>query len=131
LPVDVYGQFIGTELATLSDGLTYVSMPAVAVLPPQPKEISLSVKEITLSPALASELKTASPHVALINERVHDRIRTQYTLDDELKLARISIGALQNIYTPSTSDLQAASEYQIAVESARIWGRAEKAKLGL
>jgi len=122
---------IGTELATLADGLTYVSMPASATLPVQPKEIAKSVKAVTLTAAQVAEIKSLSPHVKLINDRVCEKIRTQYSLDDELKLARISIGSLQKTYTPSAAELQAVTDYQVAVESARAWGRAEKAKLGL
>ena len=131
LPVDSQGQFVGTELATLADGLTYVSMPATATLPTQPKEIAKSVKAVTLTPAQIAEIKSVSPHVKLINDRVCEKIREQYSLDDELKLARVSIGALQKTYTPSATESQAVADYQVAVEAARAWGRAEKAKLGL
>jgi len=122
---------IGTELATLADGLTYVSMHASATLPAQPKEIASSVSTVTLTAAQAAEIKSLSPHVKLINDRVCEKIRAQYSLDDELKLARVSIGALQKTYTPSAAESQAVADYQIAVESARAWGRAEKKKLGL
>jgi len=122
---------IGTELATLADGLTYVSMPATATLPTQPKEIGTSVKTVTLTAAQVTEIKAASPHVKLINDRVCEKIREQYSLDDELKLARVSIGSLQKTYTPSAAESQAVADYQVAVEVARAWGRAEKAKLGL
>jgi len=132
LPADKSGQFIGTELATLSDGLTYVSMPASATLPAQPKEIAKTVTDgATLSATTLADLKAASPHVKLINDRVCEKIRAQYSLDDELKLARISIGNLQKTYTASAAELQAVADYQVAAEAARAWGRAEKAKLGL
>jgi len=132
LSVDKSGQFVGTELATLSDGLTYVSMPASATLPAQPKEIAKTVTDgATLSATTLADLKAASPHVKLINDRVCEKIREQYSLDDELKLARISIGNLQKTYTASAAELQAVTDYQVAVEAARAWGRAEKAKLGL
>jgi hypothetical protein len=122
---------IGTELATLADGLTYVSMPAIATLPQQPKEIATSVKVVTLTAAQVAEIKSISPHVKLINDRICEKIREQYSLGDELKLARISIGGLQKTYAARPSELQAVADYQIAVEAARTWGRAEKKKLGL
>jgi len=131
LPADKEGQMIGTELATLTDGLTYVAIPATSTLPTQPKEIAKSVKTAALTAAQSAEIKSISPHVKLINDRVCDRIRDQYSLDDELKLARISIGELQKTYAPSPSELQATADYQIAVEAARAWGRSEKRKLGL
>jgi len=131
LPSDKQGQFIGTELATLSDGMTYVSMPVTAALPTQPKEISASVKTVVLTAAIRSEIKSLSPHVSLINERVGEKIREQYSLSDELKLARISIGDLRKSYAATPDELQAVTDYQVAVESARAWGRSEKAALGL
>jgi len=131
LPTDKTGQMIGTDLATLSDGLTYVSVPATATLPTQAKEIASSVKTVTLVAAQIAEIKALSPHVKLINDRVCEKIRSQYTLDDELKMARISIGELKKTYTPSASELQAVTDYQVAVEFARSWGRAEKKKIGL
>jgi len=131
LPTDKTGQMIGTELATLTDGLTYVSVPVTATLPSQPNEIDASVKTVVLTTAQIAEIKAASPHIKLINDRVCERIRSQYTLADELKLARISIGEIQKSYTPSSSEIQATADYQIAVEAARAWGRAEKKKIGL
>ena len=122
---------IGTELATLADGLTYVSLPATATLPTQPKEIAASVKTVALTAAQITEIKALSPHVQLINDRVCEKIREQYSLDDELKLARISIGELQKTYTPSAAELQSVADYQIAVEAARAWGRSEKKRIGL
>jgi len=132
LPIDKKGQFIGTELATLADGLTYVSIPATTTLPTQPQEISNTVTEgVALTAAQVTEIKSVSPHVRLINDRVCDKIREQYSLDDELKLARISIGNLQKTYTASASEIQAISDYHAAVEAARAWGRKEKLALGI
>jgi len=132
LPVDKNGQFIGTELATLADGLTYVSMPATATLPTQPQEIANTVTDgVVLTNAQAIDIKAASPHVRLINDRVCNKIREQYSLGDELKLARISIGILQKTYSASAAELQAVADYQVAVEAARAAGRKEKLALGL
>jgi len=131
LPADKTGQMIGTELATLADGLTYISMPAAVTLPQQPKEIATSVKETILTAAQIAEIKSVSPHVKLINERLSARIREQYSLSDELKLARISIGDLRKSYAATPAELQAVSDYQVTVEAARAWGRSEKATLGL
>jgi len=131
LPSDKSGTAIGAELATLNSGLTYVSLPANATLPEQPQEIAASVRPVTLSAALVAEIKAASPQVQLINTRVRDKIRATYDLADELKLARIAIGALQKTYTPTPEEVQDITDYQVAVEAARDWGRAEKGKLGL
>lgn len=131
LPEDNKGQPVGIELATLG-GVTYVSMPANATLPTtQPSEIKASVRAVTLTAALATEIKAASPHVKLINERVVERIRRDYTPEDELKFARISVADLSPSATVSAADKKASAAYQVAVEAARAWGKAEKAKLGL
>jgi len=106
-------------------------MPASATLPTQPKEIAASVKTVVLTDAIRLEIKSLSPHVALINERVGEKIREQYLISDELKLARISIGDLRKSYQPSVAELQEVADYQVAVESARAWGRSKKAALGL
>jgi hypothetical protein len=131
LPVDKTGQMLGTELATLADGLTYVSIPSVAKLPAQPKEIKATVATVVLTAVQLAEVKSVSPHVKLINDRVSDRIRERYSLNDELKLARISIGDLRKSYAATPAELQAVADYQVTVEAARAWGRTEKARLGL
>ena len=104
-----------TDLCTI-DGMTYVSVPDTVVLPAQPKEIA--VKEATLTDALAEEIKAASPHVALVNERVVAKIRAKYTVDDEFKMLRMG---------PSHE----TDAYNDHVETCRAWGRSEKERLGL
>ncbi len=126
LLMDKQQQFIGLELATLSDGLTYVSMPKATVLPTQPKEIKASVKTVTLTKSQIAEIKLKSPHVALINERVREVIRKQYTTDDELKFARLSTAA-----NTSATDKAAIATYHTFTETARTKGQADKAALGL
>lgn len=131
LPVDADNNFTGIELATLGDGLTYVAIPSTATLPMQPDEIKSSVKTVLLTAAQIAEIKNTSPHVALIRKRVQAKIREQFSLDDELKLARLSIGALQKTYTPSAAELESIAFYQTAIEAIVAWGQTEKAKLGL
>jgi hypothetical protein len=120
LPVDdTTHQPLGTELATLADGLTYVSLPDGAVLPmDQPVEISQSVAPVVLTDVMRAELKAASPHVQLIDERVRMRIGARYSLPDEIKMLRTA---------PSAE----AIAYNAFVEQCRDWGRAAKAALGL
>ncbi len=117
-----------TELCTL-DGVTYVAVPDEVVLPDQPAEISASV--VTLTDALRDQIKAASVHVALIAERMVDKIRAKYTPEDEMYFARISIGALTGQYTFETGEQAAVTAYGAHVEGVRQWGRTEKAKLGL
>jgi hypothetical protein len=115
LPEGEDQQRLGTELATI-DGTTYVYLPDDAILPTQPTEISVSA--ITLTPDLAGQIKATSPHVRLINQRVVDKIRLQYSMDEEIKMLRLAPSDESNAY----------NDY---VEQCRDWGRQEKAKLGL
>lgn len=117
-----------TELCTI-DGITYLSVPDGVTLPEQPTEIEL--KPVTLSPELREQIKAASPHAQLISERMIQKIRAQYSIDDEMFFARIGVGAANGMYTPTAgemADMQAFGEF---VESVRQWGREERAKLGL
>lgn len=103
-----------TELCTL-DGITYVSVPDTAELPSQPDIISETLTEVVLTEDLKAKIKSVSPHIRLINQRVVERIRERYSVNDELKMHRI--GPTQ--------------EFLDYVEKCVAWGRAEKAKLGL
>lgn len=113
-------QPLGTELATLADGTTYVALPDGMALPAnQPEEIAASiVNPATPTAQQVAEIKAASPHVRLIDQRVRDRIDEQYSMSDELKMLRLAP-------SPETT------AYNAYVESCRAWGRAEKAALGL
>lgn len=109
---------LGTELCTL-DGVTYVSLPDGATLPAdQPAEIVDSIQAVTLTEPLRAAIKAASPHVRLINQRVIERIRERYSVDDELKLLRLA---------PS----EESAAYNAYAEACRAWGRELKAQLGL
>jgi hypothetical protein len=104
-----------TELCTI-DGVTYVSVPDSIILPEQPEQIT--VEEVELTDELKESIKSASPHVQLINDRVVSKIREVYSLNDEIKMIRLSPSAESTAY----------NEY---VESCRDWGRVAKANLGL
>ena len=100
--------------------MTYVCLPDGVSLPSdQPDEITESIiNPAILAPELVAELKMASPHILLINQRVANAIAERYTTADEIKLLRTA---------PSTE----FNTYNAFVEDCRAWGRAEKAKLGL
>jgi hypothetical protein len=106
-----------TELCEL-DGWTYVSIPDGLELPPQPENIGAMLTEIILDDELRIRIKNVSPHVQLINSRVVEKIRAQYSVEDEIKMLRLAPSAESAVY----------NDY---VESCRAWGRSEKAKLGL
>lgn len=96
-----------------------MSLPDKAVLPlDQPPEIAKSIAPVVLTDTLRGELKAASPHVRLINERVRQRIAERYSLSDEIKMLR-------------TAPSPEAAAYNAWVEACRDWGRAEKVRLGL
>ena len=104
-----------TELCTI-DGVTYISVPDGITLPEQPEQIT--VEEVALTDELKAAIKSESPHVQLINERVVAKIREIYSLNDEIKMIRLSPSAESTAY----------NEY---VEACREWGRVAKANLGL
>lgn len=102
-----------TELCTLDDGRTVVSVDGE--LPAQPVEVVLT--ELLLDDALRAEIKAKSPHIALINARVVERIRAEYSQDDEIKALRIG-----GDYAAAWGD---------HVEACRAWGDEQKEALGL
>ncbi len=131
LPLDADHQPLGTELATVA-GITYVALPAGAVLPAdQPAEIAASIQTLTPDAATLTAIRAASPHCKLIDERMRDQIRSVYALEDELKYARIGVGASMGMYTPTADELLAMAAFGQHVEAVRQWGRDERAKLGL
>lgn len=117
-----------TELCTL-DAVTYLAVPAGVELPEQPPEIELELVELT--PELRDRIKAASPHAQLIAQRMIDKIRAKYSIDDELFMARMAGGISTGLYEPTPAEIQEVTEYGAYVESVRTWGRAERAKLGL
>lgn len=104
------------ELCTLDDGYTYVAIPAAITLPPQPKQIT--VEPVTMTAALKARIRAASPHYRLINERVVERIRERYSVNDEIKLS----------WQPPGPDVDT---YRTYVAECVAEGLAEKARLGL
>ena len=104
-----------TELCTI-EGDTFVSLPDSITLPPQPEQIKVEAMELTEE--LAAAIRAASPHVALVNERIVTRIRERYSVNDEIKMLRIGP-------SPETE------AYNDWVEECRAWGRKEKEKFGL
>lgn len=119
LPEAAQGQPSGQELCTLADGRTVVALFDGHALPiEQPAAISASIETLKLTDALRAEIKAASPHVRLINQRVQSAIAERYSTADEIKLIR-------------TSPSPEALAYSAYVEECRAWGRIEKAKLGL
>lgn len=119
------------ELCTLDDGYTYVSVPTGVTLPEQIPEIAATLVTVTMTDPLREAIKAASTHCQLIAERVIEQIRTKYTVDDELYIARIAVGALQGSYTLQPGEAELIATYQADIEASREWGRQQRAELGL
>jgi hypothetical protein len=111
--------------------MTYVAIPDDIVLPEQPQQIAASMQVVIMNDALKAEIKAASPHVALIAQRMIDYIRARYTIDDEMYFARIGIGAVNGMYAPTSDEMTQMAVFGEFVEAAREWGRAQRAALGL
>ena len=119
-----------TELCTI-DGVTYVSVPDDD-LPEQAAQISASiVNPVTLTTELREAIKAASPHCALIHERMEAKIRDKYSLSDEQYFSRIASGAALGLYTFETGEAEALQAFGAYVESVRQWGREQRGQLGL
>lgn len=120
--------FSMTELCEI-DGWRYISVPddVTPFIPPQ----IVSYEIASLDDTARAMIRAASPHAQLIAQRVIDKIRAKYTLDDELYFARIAVGALQGTYQFQDGEQALVAQYQIDVEAAREWGRLEREKLGI
>ena len=124
------GDIFCAELGTV-DGLTYVSVPAGVTLPEQLPQVAATLQPVTPTPELIAQLKATSPHCALISERMVQKIRARYSIDDEMFFARIGVGAAAGMYQPTPGELAEMQAFGEFVEGVRQWGRAERAKLGL
>ena len=79
LPQGTDGQPAGQELCTLADGRTVVVLFDGYTLPAeQHATIASTIEVLTLTDALRAEIKAASPHVRLINQRVREAIASRY-----------------------------------------------------
>ncbi len=107
-----------TELCTL-DGLTYVSIPADAAIDyDQPEEVLGTMEIVELDDEMRERICAESTHIALIRDRVRDKIAKLYSVHDEIKLIR----------TAPSHEFDVYNEH---VEACRAWGREQKALLGL
>ena len=109
------------------DGRIYFSGPDDL---PQQRE-DLQIEEAVLTDQLKEEIKRISPHFQLISQRIIDKIRAKYPIDEELYLARIGVGAATGMYQPAPEEMVEMQEFGVFVEDARTWGRAQRAALGV
>ena len=115
-------------LCALGD-LTYITVPEGATLPDQHPEITL--EPVVVDYGLRELLKKNSRAVQLIDQSMIDRIRAQYSLDDEQYFARIGVGAALGAYTFEPGEQESLVAFGAYVEDCRQQGRAQRAALGL
>ena len=106
-------------------------MPGVVTLPEQLPQVAATLQPVTPTPELIAQLRAASPHCALISERMVQKIRARYSIDDEMFFARIGVGAATGMYQPTPGELAEMQAFGEFVEGVRQWGRAERERLGL
>lgn len=107
-----------TELCTLN-GVTYVCIPdGAAIDDDQHSEVIGTMEVVELDFELCERIKAASPHIALIQKRVREKIEEVYSVHDEIKLIR----------TAPSPEFDAYNEH---AELCRQWGRDQKTALGL
>lgn len=116
------------ELCAL-DGMAYVTVPEGATLPEQHAEITL--EPVTVDYGLRDRIKKASRAVQLIDQAVIDRIRSEYSLDDEQYFSRIGTGAALGLYQFEAGEQESLIAFGAYVEECRQWGRVQRAVLGL
>lgn len=78
-------------------------------------ELDQSMYSVLTEPAI----KDLSPHYELVNKRVQEKIRSLYSLEDELKVQRLR-----------ESDAESFESYNQWCEECRAWGREQKALMG-
>lgn len=128
-PNSPHGGFLGIEIATIDD-ITYVSIPDGIELPKQPIEIQDSIKIVNLTSELKTYIKTASPHIQIINDNMIKEIRSRYSIDDELYFSRIGMAHAIGMYTLSEEEIQELFEFHNCIESIRISGRENRRIIG-
>jgi len=86
---------------------------------------------VVLTAELKAEIKALSPHVQLSYDRLQDRIRAKYSIEDEQAFIRFSVGALMGTYVMKSHEPGEIAEYQAWVEESREIARLERVALGL
>lgn len=119
-----------TELATIGDW-TYVHVPDDLVLPEQPDIIDATLEAVTVTPEIREEIKALCPHVQLSYQRLQERIRSRYSIEDEQYFTRISLGAMGGTYTMQDDEPGLIAAYQAWVEECREIARQERMAIGL
>lgn len=106
-----------TELCTIN-GDTYISVPDDFTLANQSQKIKIA--PVTMTDDLRKQIEENSPHVQLIDQRIREKIRDKYSIEDEIKIIRNKING---------EKIEEYAEYNQYVESCIQEGNLQKAKL--
>jgi hypothetical protein len=117
---------VNQELCTVA-GVTYHFVEGE--LPEQTGITDLA--EATVGQPLKATIRAHSSAIQRIDAQVVDLIRSRYSIDEELYLARIAIGSQAGLYTLEPGEGEAIQAFGDWAEECRQWGRAERAKFGL
>jgi len=93
-------------------------------IPEQPKGIKL--EEVVLTAELKEKLRKYSSHWKRYKERIIDKIREKYSIDDELNIIHT-----KNLATKTTEDKTKITEYDEYVKSVKDYYAKYKANLGI
>ena len=128
-----------TELCTI-DSLVYVSVPDSVTLPDQPEVIGKTLEEVKLDDTLKAQIKKASVHYRLIEERVKNILPIMKLEDGkyfmlsfdpkkmEAEKTKHLIGVTNNLKDELIPYMKNPENYTEEIEQ---WGEEQKAKLGL
>lgn len=108
--------------------MTYVAVPDGVDL--AAREKGDPATPVMLDLQLRAQLMAASPHVRLIRQRVQERIRADYSIEDELQFARIRSAAAAGDRKLTEDERAEITAFDVHVEMALEWGQAQLAKLG-
>ena len=84
------------------------------------------MEDVVLDDKLKEQLRSISPHWQRYKERVIEKIREKYSLDDELNIIHT-----RNLGTKTTDDKAKISEYDNYVQSVKDYYAKYKANLGI
>lgn len=104
------------------DNYQYVAFEGV--IPEQPKGIVL--EEVVLTAELKEKLRKYSSHWKRYKERIVEKIREKYSIDDELNIIHT-----KNLATKTTEDKTKITEYGEYVKSVKDYYAKYKANLGI
>ncbi|MFA5706936.1 MAG: hypothetical protein WDA41_11315 [Candidatus Neomarinimicrobiota bacterium] len=107
------------ELGTI-DGITYVAVPDGYVLPPQPKQIADSIKEVSPDSEIIAKLADAFPVINLTKRRMAGlEPAVRYSKQDELTLKMI-VDVVEPVVSVLDAKTVVMTEY---VDVCRAWDK--------